>query len=582
MKGYFAYIRVSTVKQGEHGSSLQEQRSAIEAYATRHGLSICEWFEERETAAKLGRTQFNSMIGRLGRREAAGVVIHKIDRGARNLRDWARLGDLMDRGMDVHFAHESLDLGSRGGRLAADIQAVVAADYVRNLRDEVRKGFNGRLAQGLYPLPAPLGYRDMGGGKRKEIDPLVGPLIHRAFELYATGRYTVDELRREMASRGLRNRRGSPLGLTSMWQLLRNPFYMGLIHIARTKRTYDGAHEALVSKAVFDRCQAVMSGRSYIRSGKHDFAFSRLIKCWACSRSLIGELQKGHVYYRCHTPACRGTSMREADVQEEFRTLCSYLALDEGELRDLGELQEEAKSADAAQRAGALSKAKLSLGRSDDLLHRLTDAFLDGTIERDLFEARKAKLLLERRGYLEAITQPPKQGSRLTLLKKLELGNVALQKAELRDSEKTRDAVSLILSNLVAAGKELRFALLFPFDLLLQERIGSNGAPYRGEPRIGGTLFARRVDPGAERQSVPFSFLKTLTSLESKCPLRSPVGGFSLVFDETGGVNQGGRNDRQPTPPPARRPTPRSLSQGSRREDPRGGSGRIPGIRSHP
>lgn len=517
MKGYFAYIRVSTVKQGEHGSSLQEQRSAIEAYAARQGLAIGEWFEERETAAKLGRTKFNSMIGRLGRREAAGVVIHKIDRSARNLRDWARLGDLMDKGIDVRFAHESLDLGSRGGRLAADIQAVVAADYVRNLREEVRKGINGRLAQGMYPLPAPLGYKDMGGGKPKAVDPVAGPLVRKAFELYGSGRFTIDELRIEMTKRGLRNKRGSPIALTSMWHVLRNPFYMGLIHIARTDRTYDGAHRPIVTKSAFDRAQAVMSGRSYIRGGKHDFAFSRLIKCLGCGRSLIGELQKGHTYYRCHTAACRGTSLRETDVQSEFRTLCSHLTLDKGELRDLADLQAAAKEGDAAERAGALNQAKLSLGRCDDLLNRLTDAFLDGSVERELFEARKAKLLAERRGYLDAINRPPKEGRGLAALKKLELGNAALQQAEMANRQKTRDTVSLIMSNLVARGKELGFTLQFPFDRVLQERILSYGAPYRSEPRIGGTVFLWRPTRREISRSARPPFFETVATLERMC-----------------------------------------------------------------
>src|SRR5437870_877183 len=53
MKQYFAYIRVSTPKQGQ-GVSLQEQRAAILAHATRHNLTITEWFEEKETAAKEG------------------------------------------------------------------------------------------------------------------------------------------------------------------------------------------------------------------------------------------------------------------------------------------------------------------------------------------------------------------------------------------------------------------------------------------------------------------------------------------------------------------------------------------------
>ena len=108
--------------------------------------------------------------------KAAGVMIHKIDRSARNMKDWAELGELIDGGIEVHFVNESLDLASRGGRLSADIQAVVAADYIRNLRDETRKGFYGRIKQGLYPLPAPIGYIDTGKGKPKELDPVRAPL----------------------------------------------------------------------------------------------------------------------------------------------------------------------------------------------------------------------------------------------------------------------------------------------------------------------------------------------------------------------------------------------------------------------
>jgi site-specific DNA recombinase len=147
MKQYFAYVRVSTVRQGEKGSSLQEQRAAIESYARRNNLTIAAWYEEMETAAAQGRPLFTKLLKALDRRLAAGVIIHKIDRSARNLRDWASLGELHDRGTELHFVHESVDFNSRGGRLSADIQAVVSADYIRNLRDEIRKGFHGRLKQ---------------------------------------------------------------------------------------------------------------------------------------------------------------------------------------------------------------------------------------------------------------------------------------------------------------------------------------------------------------------------------------------------------------------------------------------------
>tara|TARA_R110000868_G_scaffold162329_12_gene393505 strand:- start:30738 stop:30950 length:213 start_codon:yes stop_codon:yes gene_type:complete len=52
MEDYFAYIRVSTVKQGEKGVSLQEQRDAIQRYADRKNIAISRWFEERQTATE--------------------------------------------------------------------------------------------------------------------------------------------------------------------------------------------------------------------------------------------------------------------------------------------------------------------------------------------------------------------------------------------------------------------------------------------------------------------------------------------------------------------------------------------------
>ena len=146
--GFFAYIRVSTVKQGVQGVSLQEQRSAIERYALSQNIRIIQWFEEQETAANRGRPVFTQMLSLLKKSKAEGVIIHKIDRSARNLRDWADLGELIDRGISVHFANESLDLQSRGGRLSADLQAVIASDFIRNLSEETKKGIRGRLKRG--------------------------------------------------------------------------------------------------------------------------------------------------------------------------------------------------------------------------------------------------------------------------------------------------------------------------------------------------------------------------------------------------------------------------------------------------
>ncbi|MFN8331343.1 MAG: recombinase family protein [Saprospiraceae bacterium] len=323
-KKVYGYIRVSTVKQGS-GVSLQEQKEAIVRYAERHNLNIIDWFEEQETAAKQGRPLFNQMMKLISSGKTTGVIIHKIDRSARNLKDWASLGDLIDQGFEIHFAHESLDMNARGGRLSADIQAVIASDYIRNLREEAIKGLYGRLKQGLYPFYAPIGYVNTGKGQIKQINKTMGPLIRKAFELYGTGNYTLKTLVREMNQLGLRNSSNNKIGVTAMALILHNPFYTGIMKIKG--KTYQGKHEPLVSPKLYLRVQDILNGKTNTRIIKHNFVFRRMIRCSNCNYSLIGEIRKGHTYYRCQTKSCPTKSIREELIYELMNSTLDQIKL---------------------------------------------------------------------------------------------------------------------------------------------------------------------------------------------------------------------------------------------------------------
>ena len=250
MKKCFGYVRVSSKKQGE-GVSLEAQKDAILRFAERNGFAITRWFEEQQTAAKSGRPIFNSMLIALKAGKAGGVVMHKIDRSARNFFDWAKIGELADSGIDVHFATESLDFRSRGGRLTANIQMAVAEDYVRNLRSEIIKGQRGQLERGFYPFGAPIGYQNNGRHQLKTIDPAKGPLVRKAFELYAAGQHSLHGLRKEMAKHGLAKLNGQPLSKGCLEKFLSNPFYTGVIRIKRTGEVFAGAHTPLISAERF-------------------------------------------------------------------------------------------------------------------------------------------------------------------------------------------------------------------------------------------------------------------------------------------------------------------------------------------
>lgn len=502
MKTYVGYIRVSTAKQGEHGVSLQEQKDAISRYAERQGLQVSRWFEERETAAKRGRPIFNEMLKILRCGKADGVMIHKIDRSARNMKDWAELGEMIDQGIEVHFVNESLDLASRGGRLSADIQAVVAADYIRNLREETRKGFYGRIKQGFYPLPAPLGYRDMGKAKPKEIDPVRAPLVRRAFELYSTAAWPLNQLRDELQRMGLRNRHDQPVSLAGLSTFLNNPFYIGLIRLASTQELFPGVHTPLIPKSLFDRVQLVLRGKVSARTRTHDFQFRRLLRCRTCPYALIGELRKGHVYYRCHTRTCPTNSVREETVDRAFSQTFEPLSFDDEERSMLFEVLNEVRESFTAQWEAETNATRLQLGQLRERLDRLTDAYIDQLIDRSVFEARKASILTEEKALTEKSSQP-KQAVLNRLSKFLELVGHANSLYKMTLTDEKRRLLRDVTSNRVVSEKNVAITLKPPFQEVANRYVFSNGGPSRDRHRTLDVLVRKLADwfianPGEE------------------------------------------------------------------------------------
>lgn len=465
MKKVFGYIRVSTVKQGTTGVSLPEQKSAIEHYASSNNLQIIRWFEEQETAAKCGRPQFTQMLMLLRRGRASGVVIHKIDRSARNLKDWAEIGDLIDQGIDVHFAHETLDMHQRGGRLAADIQAVIAADYIRNLRDEVKKGLYGRLKQGLYPFKAPVGYLNTGRGNLKAVDPIKGSLVREAFELYATGQYSLYELVMILAEKGLAQPNGAPLSRNGISLLLKNSFYYGLIRIKKNGQQFAGAHEALISRQLFEEVQEQLADRGNKKTKRHTYLFQRRLQCIGCDRHLYGEKQKRHVYYRCHSDTCKGVSLREDRIETQWKRVATHLTLDDKAMRYLevcakSIAEKSTQEFVQKKRQYALQKAKIEQQLSH-LLELYLDQRVDGTSYRTQQEALLTrKMELERLNVGESTTQSHIATTALEVIR----DGQRKVKQSMKGSQNQKQAVlKQLCSNFLVDRKKVSVELKKPF-----------------------------------------------------------------------------------------------------------------------
>ncbi|MDA4845247.1 recombinase family protein [Hoeflea poritis] len=499
MQQCLGYVRVSTQKQGE-GVSLEAQKEAILGFAERNNLTISKWFEEKQTAAKRGRPVFNQMIAALKRGRADGVVMHKIDRSARNFADWAKIGDLSDAGIDVYFVTETLDFRSRGGRLAADIQAVVAADYIRNLRDEARKGIEGRLKQGLYPFKAPLGYLDQGGGQPKIPDPVRASLVKRAFDLYGSGQHSIRSLVIEMERLGLRNEQGKPMSKCAIENMLQNPFYYGIIRIKRTGAVYQGVHEPLISSNLYSQVQNIKAGKRVKKVTRHRFTYRRLFRCAHCQAAMTPERQKGHVYYRCQTPGCATKCVREEQVEAAVSAMLSKVALSDEHKAEITRSVEcwsqERNDTDSTQTYA------MQLEKSQQRLERLEDAVIDQLIDKDTYHRRRKKLLLEHTKLQELHAEHQNRQLKPGLVVQfLELIKNLSEHYKIAKPDEKREIVEIATSNRTVVGKNI---YIEPAKWLAtaQTAIGVLcGPPYRTTSRTRTKLRNQQIEALADLTS---------------------------------------------------------------------------------
>lgn len=299
------YARVSSRDQEETGYSLPAQEKLLLDYASRRSMEVVRVFAISESASGAKQREvFTEMMRMVAQSGIAAIVCEKVDRLTRNFKDALAIDEWIeaDAERQVHMVKDGIVLhkGSRSNeKLNWGIRLLFAKNYIDNLREEVKKGLQEKLAQGWLPSRPKLGYRTEGeeGHKIHVIDEVLSPFIRRAFELYATGTYSLERLADVLYEEGLRTRGGHRLVKARLASILRDPFYIGRIHYNGS--TYPGKHEPLVSPELFYQVEGVMTRKNTPRYRKHETLFRGLIRCGTCNATVTWERQKGHWYGHC-------------------------------------------------------------------------------------------------------------------------------------------------------------------------------------------------------------------------------------------------------------------------------------------
>lgn len=418
MKRAAIYLRVSTAAQATRGRepegySIPAQREACQAKAAEMDAEVvAEYVDRGESAKTADRPQLKELLARLEeRRDLDFVIVHKVDRLARNRYDDATITyALHEAGVELVSVTENIDRTPVGTFMHA-IVAANAEFYSANLAAEARKGQVQKAKMGGTPTKAPLGYlnvRKMIEGREirtVEVDPERAPHVRWAFAAYGSGAYTIDTLLAALSERGLRTRPTpakpeKPLSRAQLASLLQNPYYVGIVRYAGVE--YEGRHEHLIDQATFAKAKAVLAAHtnSSEKDRKHHHYLKGSLYCGRCGARMSLTYAKGnggrYPYFYC-LGRTRGTGCKQPYVPVDLIEAAVEDAYGDVRLprKQTERVRSKLKGALAGMREQAEAEAtrqRKRLAKLSEKREKLLHAYYQGAVPVDLLRSEQDRL----------------------------------------------------------------------------------------------------------------------------------------------------------------------------------------------
>jgi site-specific DNA recombinase len=326
VKTAIIYSRVSSDEQKEKGYSLDDQEEKLTRYCIQNNIQIVGKYRE-DFSAKEGfdrpRYQLIKHLITKKRVKVDYLLVTQWSRFSRNVRDC--LNELFSYEKfktKVNAIEQWIEGGIPENQYLFMIY--ITTPEVENKRLSLRTiaGMRQALKMGYFVYKVPKGYER---ARDKDKKPTIvlnkeAKYILKAFELAATGIYTLDEIRLQLNEAGFR------CSKNHLPNILRNYAYAGQIEIKaylnEPRQIVKGNFEPIIDLDLFNKVQYAISGKrpkTHIRKLRIDVPLRGLLECSKCGAPMCGSTSKGnggtYSYYECYK--CRKDRYR-ADLVEKL------------------------------------------------------------------------------------------------------------------------------------------------------------------------------------------------------------------------------------------------------------------------
>ena len=406
-------------KQRSESESIQNQKALLTRYAAERGWDVFGVYcDEDYSGADSMRPGFNRMIGDARQRKFEIVLCKTQSRFTRDMELVEKYIHGMFPVWGIRFVAvaDNADTAVKGNKKARQIAGLVNEWYLEDLSENIRMVFDMKRREGQYIGGSPVyGYRkDPANKNHLIIDPEAAEVVRWIFQrsLEGHGKQSIAYMLNERGvasparykeANGLsRNRCGKrDAGLwskTTVWRILRNEMYAGVMVQGRTKKVsykskvmvnvpedrwyrVEGTHEPIIDRATFDAVQRGMNLRTRSDGTGNVHPLSGLVKCMDCGSTMSKTKNRyNHEYLRCRLFTGSGK-----------QRLCSSHAIRLDRLLDCASERVRAYVRDYFD----LSKADLqpkqdtrtALKRREDLTRQAEELLRLESVPRELFAA---------------------------------------------------------------------------------------------------------------------------------------------------------------------------------------------------
>ena len=203
------YIRVSTDGQDQSGLGLADQEQKVRAYCELYGLELVEVIKDAASGKSMLRSGLQDALAMLRSGHADGLVVAKLDRLTRSVKDMGHLLDGYFRDKFGFFVvAEQIDTRSAAGRFVLNLLTSVAEWERETIGERTKAAMAMKKERREYTGGnVPFGFNVVDGKLVEDVQEQ--DILHRINRLRAKG-HTLQEIADELNADGVATKRGRP------------------------------------------------------------------------------------------------------------------------------------------------------------------------------------------------------------------------------------------------------------------------------------------------------------------------------------------------------------------------------------